>query len=134
MSHYIMYFDGSYKSYAKNQLAFSYLLLNNKNRMIVDQNVFQVNTAKPLENTVNTAEFLGLIAGLKVLLAKELSDVTIYGDSKTVIDSMTGLVNIRAKNLRPLLLTAQTMIQYIADVDLQWVPSKQNLADRLCKR
>jgi ribonuclease HI len=66
--------------------------------------------------TNNVAEYSGLIFGLKNLVKYNERSISVYGDSKLVIEQMKGNWKVRAPNLLPLWNEAQTLIKDFKDI------------------
>ncbi|WP_055481304.1 bifunctional RNase H/acid phosphatase [Sphaerimonospora mesophila] len=83
--------------------------------------------------TNNVAEYRGLIAGLRALLAlgAEGASVEVRMDSKLVIEQMAGRWKVKHEGLRPLALEAADLARRFR-VTWRWIPREQNgHADRL---
>ncbi|GGO27128.1 bifunctional RNase H/acid phosphatase [Microbispora rosea subsp. aerata] len=83
--------------------------------------------------TNNVAEYRGLIAGLRALLAlgAEGARVEVRMDSKLVIEQMAGRWKVKHEGLRPLALEAAALARRFR-VTWTWVPRERNShADRL---
>ncbi|ETK32370.1 bifunctional RNase H/acid phosphatase [Microbispora sp. ATCC PTA-5024] len=83
--------------------------------------------------TNNVAEYRGLIAGLKSLLALggEGGQVEVRMDSKLVIEQMAGRWKVKHEGLRPLALEAAALARRLR-VTWTWIPRERNThADRL---
>ncbi|GIH60751.1 bifunctional RNase H/acid phosphatase [Microbispora siamensis] len=83
--------------------------------------------------TNNVAEYRGLIAGLRALLAlgAEGGQVEVRMDSKLVIEQMAGRWKVKHEGLRPLALEAAGLARRFR-VTWTWVPRERNShADRL---
>jgi ribonuclease HI len=52
--------------------------------------------------TNNFAEYSGLLAGLKVCIEYGVRSVTVYGDSKLVIEQVKGNWKVKSENIKPL--------------------------------
>lgn len=88
--------------------------------------------------TNNTAEYEGLIRGLRFLAARrDLFDaVTVRGDSKMVVMQAAGKWRVKAEGLRPLWAEVAALIGQIGRQRLrfEWVPREQNAeCDELSK-
>ncbi|MEU8277667.1 bifunctional RNase H/acid phosphatase [Microbispora bryophytorum] len=83
--------------------------------------------------TNNVAEYRGLIAGLRALLAlgAEGAQVEVRMDSKLVIEQMAGRWKVKHEGLRPLALEAAGLARRFR-VTWTWIPRERNShADRL---
>lgn len=81
------------------------------------------------------AEYLALIAVLEAALAQRAFDLTIYGDSRVVIDDVAAPESKTAASLAPLRARVQALLAQLPDARLRWVPRHKNLdADALSQR
>uniref|UniRef100_UPI001C5DEE13 bifunctional RNase H/acid phosphatase n=1 Tax=Nonomuraea rhizosphaerae TaxID=2665663 RepID=UPI001C5DEE13 len=84
--------------------------------------------------TNNVAEYRGLIAGLRAVLALagEGAPVAVRMDSKLVIEQMAGRWKIKHEGLRPLALEAGELVRRLRVTEWTWIPRAHNQhADRL---
>jgi ribonuclease HI len=83
----------------------------------------------------STAEYQALIALLELAVAQGSRDLTIYGDSRVVIDDITSPQDGRAQSLASFRLDALKLMEKIPGVRLQWIPRARNQqADALSQR
>ena len=83
--------------------------------------------------TNNEAEYSGLILGLEHLVGttkgRKMS-IVVHGDSKLVIEQMSGNWKINAENLRSLNVIAQELVQTLKNngltVEFKWIPREKN--------
>lgn len=91
----------------------------------------------PLETSNNIAEYLGFIATISCLKDKLLDHepCTIHGDSKLVIQQMSGYWRIKSGLYTPFALHAREILSTLHTPPfLQWIPREQNtIADELSK-
>lgn len=91
----------------------------------------------PVETSNNLAEYCGFGVTLKYLKENNLDDlnITIYGDSKLVIEQMSGRWKIRNGVYIPFANRARDLLAtFRVQPKLVWIPREQNLiADRLSK-
>ncbi|MES2899243.1 MAG: ribonuclease HI family protein [Pseudomonadota bacterium] len=82
------------------------------------------------------AEYLALIAVLQAAVeAGAKGGLTIYGDSRSVIDDVSGPDSAAAVSLLALRASAQALITTIDKVALRWIPRHKNAhADALSQR
>ena len=88
------------------------------------------------ESTNNVAEYTALIRGLEYV-SQEMSDVSlsVYGDSRLVINQVTAIYGVYAPLLKPLYSQAATLIDQIRHCHFQWIPREQNeAADQLSRK
>jgi ribonuclease HI len=72
------------------------------------------------------AEYRALIALLESAVRNGAHGLTIYGDSKVVIDDVNGSEYAAAMSLRELRTTALSLIAQLRDVSLRWIPRHKN--------
>jgi ribonuclease HI len=81
------------------------------------------------------AEYRALIAILQAGLAAGAGALTVYGDSKVVIDDVTGATREPVRALAPLREQARALMARYNEVQLRWVPRHRNPeADALSQR
>lgn len=84
----------------------------------------------------NTAEYEGLIRILEFLISSEhlrrtnvkynKAQIEIYGDSKLVIQQMTGKWKIKKGLYKESALKAQTLTENFRDITFKWIPRDDN--------
>ncbi len=80
------------------------------------------------------AEFLGLIEGLKLARSKSASGLLIHGDSRNVIDALTGLKKLRKSALVVLQEEAEALLAGFAQHRFLRIPRRRNeRADALAR-
>jgi ribonuclease HI len=81
------------------------------------------------------AEYRALIALLEAALRSRSHGLTIYGDSRVVIDDVNGPEQAAAPSLLACRLAAKTLIGQLGEVTLRWIPRHKNgAADALSQR
>jgi ribonuclease HI len=81
------------------------------------------------------AEYLALIALLETAVAQGAHELTVYGDSRVVIDDVTGPGLYAAPALADYRSRVHALLAHLPDVRLRWVPRHKNLeADALSQR
>jgi ribonuclease HI len=81
------------------------------------------------------AEYLALIAVLEAALARRAFDLTVYGDSRVVIDDVGAPLSKRAASLAPLRERVHALLAELPGARLRWVPRHKNMdADALSQR
>ena len=81
------------------------------------------------------AEYQALIAVLEAARDAGARDLTIYGDSRVVVDDMTAAAGMGAPSLAPLRAAAQALLPALGNVALRWIPRHKNgAADALSQR
>ena len=85
--------------------------------------------------TSNEAEFSAVLEALRYLADNGLTDlVTISGDSRLVINVLTGYWNLKAKNLLPLFWDIREIESQFMRVIYRWIPRDENeLADHISR-
>ncbi len=78
--------------------------------------------------TNNTAEYGGLIAGLKAALNAGATSVEVRGDSQLVIRQLEGRYQVKAPNLKPYFEEAKALLGQFERIKLVWVRREQNAA------
>jgi ribonuclease HI len=87
----------------------------------------------PKPVTCNVAEYLGIIAGLRLALQHGAKTVIVEGDSKLVIEQVFGKWECRHPHLRALHQTVRRLVGLFDAVDGRWIPRERNGdADTLC--
>ena len=86
-----------------------------------------------LPTTCNVAEYLGLIAGMRIAVEHGVSRLIVEGDSKLVIEQVFGTWECRHPRLRALCQTARNLKNKFETLDGRWIPREQNGGpDALC--
>jgi ribonuclease HI len=81
------------------------------------------------------AEYLALIAVLEAALAQRAFDLTVYGDSRVVIDDVSAPASKSAASLAPLRARVHALLAQLPGARLRWVPRHKNMdADALSQR
>jgi len=81
------------------------------------------------------AEYRALILVLETALARGAWPLTVYGDSRVVVDDVNGRCEDSAAVLRPLRARVHALLARLPAVTLRWVPRHKNLeADALSQR
>jgi ribonuclease HI len=81
------------------------------------------------------AEYLALIAVLEMALAQDARGLTVYGDSRVVLDDVAALDANSAPSLQPYRARAHALLAQLPGTLLRWVPRHKNLdADALSQR
>jgi len=92
---YTLYFDGASRS---NPGPASY------GGVIYDENNKEIATYKKYigRHTNNVAEYLGCFHGVQACIQEGIKNVTIYGDSKLVIEQVSGRWKVKSDNIKPI--------------------------------
>jgi ribonuclease HI len=81
------------------------------------------------------AEYLALIAVLEAALAQGACELTVYGDSRVVLDDVAAPDAKSAPVLQPYRARARALLARLPGTALRWVPRHKNLdADALSQR
>lgn len=76
--------------------------------------------------TSNVAEYNGLLLALEMARRWRIKDLIVRGDSKLVIDQMTGAYRVHAPHLRVLKQKAIPMLDSFETIVFEHVPRAQN--------
>ena len=99
-----------------------------------DGEVVELSEAAGYGNS-SEAEYLALIAVLEAALARGAFDLTVYGDSRVVIDDVAASAASSAPSLAHLHARVHVLLAQMPDARLRWVPRHKNLdADALSQR
>ena len=92
---YTLYFDGASRS---NPGPASY------GGVIYDKNNNELATYKKYigNHTNNVAEYLGCFHGIQACIQEGIKNVIIYGDSKLVIEQVSGRWKVKSDNIKPI--------------------------------
>lgn len=103
---------------------------------LIDQNDNEIDSVSLNcgTGTNNQAEYMALVEGVKLLKRNNVSSVLIVGDSRLVINQMTGVWNCNDTKLRELKKQALLHLDG-CEVEYRWVRRNQNeRADELSKQ
>jgi ribonuclease HI/probable phosphoglycerate mutase len=82
--------------------------------------------------TNNEAEYYALIEGLKMALKNNLQCIHVEGDSKLIINQMTGTYKVKAENLLPLYTEAMELSKRFRIIKFNHIKRELNKqADKL---
>lgn len=85
--------------------------------------------------TNNVAEYQGLINGLRAAAELGARTVTVFMDSKLVVEQMSGRWKIKHPDMQKLAMEAKRLISTFQTVHFEWVPRKRNAkADALANK
>ncbi|WP_138505511.1 ribonuclease HI family protein [Nostoc sp. PA-18-2419] len=76
--------------------------------------------------TVNEAEYAGCIVGLEKALELGCEYVRVYGDSKLVVEQVTGFWSVKTPHLIPLYEQVILLKRQFKKCHLEWIPREQN--------
>lgn len=87
----------------------------------------------PGKRTNNQAEYLGLIAGLRMAIAMGITELQVEGDSKLVIEQLFGNWQCKHPVLKKYYQTAKELLKQFHFINGRWIPREQNKeADAYC--
>jgi len=92
---YSLYFDGASRS-NPGPASYGGVIYNEKNE--------EIGTYKNYigKHTNNQAEYLGCFAGIQACIQLNIKNLTVYGDSKLVIEQIGGRWKVKSANLKPI--------------------------------
>jgi ribonuclease HI len=97
-----------------------------------DEDEYVVGRRLPIGASHNVAEYNGLLVGLEQALDIGVTDLTVYGDSRLVIEQVAGRWKVKAGHLKELRARAQELAGQFERIRFEWVPRARNAeADRL---
>jgi len=88
------------------------------------------------KNTNNVAEYKAVLWGLTTLIRLKLTNenITIYGDSKLVINQLTGTFKINTGYYVSLAWEAKELLKQFSNIKFEWIVREKNVyADNLSK-
>jgi len=117
---YIGYFDGSRPNQGSAMIG-----------LIIEKNGEKIlKRSKVIENiSSNYSEYMALLELSKEIKGLGIKKITVFGDSKVVINNMTFDIDDKYKDIREKIKTHLSDTEYY----LQWLPSKENKADELTR-
>jgi ribonuclease HI len=129
---YTLLFDGAYKRTGCAGAGFVIYDASGKEIQCGNRNLTGRGT------TNNTAEYNGLLAGLRCLKDLGLKDVKVLGDSSLVIQQVFGTWKIKADHLKPLVSEAKSLVA-VGHHTGEWIPRHLNtradeLANMACRK
>ena len=80
--------------------------------------------------TNNQAEYLAIIAALKKF-QNSSEQIVIFSDSKNTVNQLNHEFAINNEQLRTLAQEAWLLIPKISDLQIKWIPRKENLAGKM---
>lgn len=84
------------------------------------------------EGDSNEAEYLALLAVLEEAVLQHVTTMSVYGDSRIVIEDVTGVHLVAA--LAPYRCRAQRLQTHFSDIQFHWIPrAKNSRADALAR-
>lgn len=76
--------------------------------------------------TCNTAEYEALLRGLRIAIRHKVKSLTVYGDSKFVIKTASGVFRPRNSKLRAYCDECKALESRFESVCYEWVPREEN--------
>ena len=80
--------------------------------------------------TNNQAEYLAIITALKKF-QNSSKQIVIFSDSKNTVNQLNHEFAINNEQLRTLAQEAWLLIPKISDIQIKWIPRKENLAGKM---
>lgn len=86
------------------------------------------------KETNNTAEYVGLIEGLKLAFSNDITNLVVKGDSQLVIKQMKGEYKVKAVNLKILQIKAKQVADKFENIEFIHIKRELNKkADELAR-
>lgn len=118
-----LFFDGG-----KKQDYISYGIVLKEGKKVLYKNGDKIATRK---FSSNMSEYFALIMGLNIALKLNISRLTVYGDSQTVIKQMKKNTKARSPNMLYLCDIATALADQFDSINFVWISRKMNKqADR----
>ncbi|WP_218814571.1 ribonuclease HI family protein [Rickettsiella endosymbiont of Dermanyssus gallinae] len=139
---FIAYFDGCCEPINPGGVAsYGAVIFKNEERIWECSELFVPIKGKEKMTSNNVAEYSGFLAILEYLKSQsyENESITIYGDSKLVINQMNPDPSKVQWKMRqgfyiPVARKAKKVLQNFTDIHLEWIPRDENdIADELSK-
>jgi ribonuclease HI len=126
-----MSFDGSCDPNPRGRMGWSYILTFADGRALQGHDEAPPNAA----NTVNVAEYRGLITGMQAYLAAGgRGSLTITGDSQLIINQVNGVYRVRNDVLKDLHAQVGELAQQIQGLSIMWNAREHNTAADMLAR
>lgn len=131
------YFDGCCEPINPGGTAsYGAVIFINKERVWECSEIFFPEKGKEKQTSNNVAEYCGFLSILKYLSENKLNKekICVYGDSKLVIEQMSGNWQMRNGFYIPVAKEALTLLKSFSKIKLSWIPrDKNDIADELSK-
>lgn len=122
-----LYFDGSIsKKYER--VSYGFVIIKEFERVEIGP----VPLIWP-DDTVNTAEYNGLIEGMKKALELGVTDLEVIGDSQLVIYQVLGKYKCKQPHLKELLVEAHQIARKFDSITFEWKRRVHNEADAVSR-
>jgi ribonuclease HI len=112
------------------------VIFRGKKRIWECSELFVPVLGKEKETSNNVAEYSGFIAILEYFIEHGLENesITVHGDSKLVIEQVSGNWKMHGGYYIPLAIKAKELYKKFSKLKLKWIPRDQNdIADELSK-
>lgn len=76
--------------------------------------------------TNNEAEYSALIEGLKQALTLGWTEILVQGDSRLVVNQVTGSWKVKKDNLKPLNAKSKALLSKFQSAKVDWIPREKN--------
>ena len=126
-----MSFDGSCDPNPRGRMGWSYII------HLADGRTLQAHDELPpaSANTVNVAEYRGLVAGLRAYLAAGgRGPLQVTGDSQLIINQVNGVYKIRKPELQPYHIEVSALARQIRGFSVEWNRREHNMAADMLAR
>lgn len=133
----VAYFDGACAP--KNPggtISYGAVVRRGSEWILEEGKTYSMPVGKEKETSNNVAEYRGLITVLYFLIGKGWKNekITIYGDSKLVIEQMSGNWGIKSGLYYDHAIKAAELVALFPEIKFQWIPREKNTkADDLSK-
>ncbi len=77
-------------------------------------------------NTNNFAEYSSLICGMQLALENDVTELTVYMDSKLAIEQMKGTWKVKNANIKPLFEKAKVLEPEFQKITFHHIPREKN--------
>lgn len=126
-----MSFDGSCDPNPRGRMGWSYIIIFADGRTVQAHDELTPHPA----NTVNVAEYRGLLAGLRAYLdAGGRGPLRVSGDSQLIINQVNGVYKVRKPELKPYHAQISALLPQISRLSIEWNPREYNTAADMLAR
>ena len=123
---FTLYFDGASKGNPGNS-GFGGVILDEEGKEVLQYAEFLSN-----KGTNNEAEYMGCLYGIQCALDKKIENLQIFGDSKLVVQQVTGKWKVKSENLQKYHEEIIKLIPKFKNISFHHVERKYNkIADGL---
>jgi len=125
---YYLFFDGACSN-NPGPTGAGYIVFDKDSKKIFSNSVFSG------MGTNNTAEYYGIIFGMKSCQNIGIKKLQVFGDSQLIIKQMTGKFKVKAPQLWKFYGAGQDLLKGFDDITIEYIPREQNAeADALSKK